>query len=36
MGTRAISWAFKKQPIVALSIAEAEFLAATATTFQAV
>ena len=32
MGLGAISWASKKQPIVALSIAEAEYVAATAAT----
>eukprot|EP00253_Pinus_taeda_P023118 PITA_23118 len=32
----AISWASKKQPIVALSMAEAEYVAATAATCQAV
>eukprot|EP00253_Pinus_taeda_P035853 PITA_35853 len=36
MGSGAISWASKKQPIVALSTAKAEYVAATATTCQAV
>ena len=36
MGSGAISWAFKKQSIVALSTAEAEYVAATATTCQEV
>eukprot|EP00253_Pinus_taeda_P022938 PITA_22938 len=36
MSSRAISWASKKQPIVALSTAEAEYVAATTTTCQAV
>ena len=36
MDSGAISWASKKQPIVALSTAEAEYVAATATTYQAV
>ena len=34
--SRAISWASKKQPIVALSLAEAEYVAATTTTCQVV
>eukprot|EP00253_Pinus_taeda_P026483 PITA_26483 len=36
MGSGAISWASKKQPIVSLSTAEAEYVAATATACQAV
>eukprot|EP00253_Pinus_taeda_P025797 PITA_25797 len=36
MGSGAISWAFKKQPVVSLSAAEAEYVAAIAVTCQAV
>eukprot|EP00253_Pinus_taeda_P028962 PITA_28962 len=36
MGSGAISWAYKKQPIIALSTAEAEYVVATAATCQAV
>ena len=36
MGLGAISWDSKKQPIVALSTAEAEYAAATTTTCQAI
>eukprot|EP00253_Pinus_taeda_P015873 PITA_15873 len=36
MGSKAMSWASKKQPIVALSTAEAEYVAATTATCQAV
>ena len=36
MGSGDISWASKKQPIMSLSIAEAEYVAATAVACQAV
>eukprot|EP00253_Pinus_taeda_P033262 PITA_33262 len=36
MGSGAISWASKKQPIIALSTAEAEYVAATVATYQAI
>ena len=36
MGSRAISWASKKQPIISLSTIEAEYVASTAATCQAV
>lgn len=36
MGSGAISWASKKEPIVALFIAEVEYVAATAVACQAV
>jgi len=36
LGSGAISWASKKQPIVSLSTAKAEYVAATTTTCQAV
>ena len=36
LGSGAISWAFKKQPIVALSTAEAEYVVATSATCQSV
>jgi len=36
LGSGAISWAFKKQPIVALSTTKEEYVAATAATCQAI
>ena len=36
MGSGAISWASKKHPIIALSIAEAEYVATTAAACQTV